>query len=161
MVTMALGGLWHGAAWTFVIWGILHGLLLILHRAFQAFCKPRPGLDATLQGMPGTALRMALTFACVCVTWIFFRATTLASALTVLRQMALPHKGLATPLSSNSFYCLVIIIVVSHVLASPGAWKRVAVRLPAPVLGCGYAAVAILALLLAPDSGKAFIYFQF
>jgi hypothetical protein len=42
-----------------------------------------------------------------------------------------------------------------------GAWKRLAVRLPSPVLGCGYAGVAILALLLAPDSGKAFIYFVF
>jgi alginate O-acetyltransferase complex protein AlgI len=161
MVTMALGGLWHGAAWTFVVWGVLHGLLLIVHRAFQGFCKLRPRLDAALQRLPGTALRIAATFACVCVTWVFFRSTTLASALTVLRRMRLPHKGLAPPLPANSFFWLVAIIVVGHVLASTGAWKRLAVRAPAPVLGCGYGVVAILALVLSPDSGKAFIYFQF
>src|SRR5437763_13647772 len=41
LLTMTLGGLWHGANWTFVIWGLLHGLLLIVHRSFRSFCKPR------------------------------------------------------------------------------------------------------------------------
>jgi alginate O-acetyltransferase complex protein AlgI len=161
MLTMALGGLWHGAAWTFVVWGMLHGLLLIVHRAFQGFCKPRPKLDGLLQTIPGTVLRMVLTFACVCLTWVFFRSTEFGSAMIMLKQMLIRHGGLKPPLPVNSFFWLAGVIVISHVLASTGAWKRLAVRVPAPVLGCGYAVVAILALVLAPDSGKAFIYFQF
>src|SRR5262249_40180763 len=76
LATMALGGLWHGASWTFVVWGILHGILLILHRGFASFCKPRPRLDWLLRSPPGTAVRIGVTFACVCLGWVFFRATT-------------------------------------------------------------------------------------
>src|SRR5947209_14618581 len=54
LVTMTLGGLWHGASWTFIIWGVLHGLLLIGHRFFRAFCEPRPVLQRVLHSIPGT-----------------------------------------------------------------------------------------------------------
>src|SRR5438876_774118 len=57
LATMTLGGLWHGASWTFVVWGILHGVFLIIHRGFQAICKDRPLLDRVLQTPPGTAFR--------------------------------------------------------------------------------------------------------
>jgi hypothetical protein len=53
------------------------------------------------------------------------------------------------------------IVILCHAIAATGVWKRLAVRLPEPLLGCAYAALAILSLVLAPDSGKAFIYFQF
>src|SRR5260370_40520293 len=71
MATMALGGLWHGANWTFVVWGILHGLLLIVHRVFQGFCKRHARVDGLMQSLPGTAVRMVLTFLCVCAGWVF------------------------------------------------------------------------------------------
>jgi len=76
MLTMLLGGLWHGAAWTFVIWGGLHGLALILHREFSRY-----------PGNAGAGFRRGLAWAgpvlCflwVCVTWIFFRAQPLKDA---------------------------------------------------------------------------------
>src|SRR5262249_53393180 len=52
LATMALGGLWHGANWTFVAWGLLHGTLLVVHRGFQRACKPRPWLDGACQSLP-------------------------------------------------------------------------------------------------------------
>lgn len=161
MLTMTLGGLWHGASWTFVVWGVLHGLLLIGHRAFRSFCKPRPRLDNLLQSIPGSALRMALTFLAVCVGWIFFRAQTFAAAATMLHRMVIPHEGLGSPLHNRSLWYTIALVVICHALAYNGAWKRIAVRLPAPVLGFGYAVALTLALVLAPDAGKAFIYFQF
>jgi alginate O-acetyltransferase complex protein AlgI len=161
LVTMVLGGLWHGAAWTFVVWGALHGLLLVAHRGMQSACKVRPRLDALLQSAPGTLLRVAATFGCVCVGWVFFRATTFASAAAVLRRLVLGGSGQAPPLATSNVLVTAGALLACHLLARGGLWKRVAPRLPAPVLGCGYAAALMLALLLAPPAGKSFIYFQF
>jgi alginate O-acetyltransferase complex protein AlgI len=161
MITMTLGGLWHGANWTFVVWGILHGLYLVIHRSFKAFCERRPHLDWWLTTAPGTILRAGLTFMCVCLGWVFFRAQTFASAATVLRRLAVPHIGLPSPLHAHSFWYTVAVVALCHALAQRGLWKRMATRLPAPVMGLGYAVVLTLALLLAPATEKAFIYFQF
>ena len=81
LVTMTLGGLWHGAAWTFVLWGVLHGVFLMVHRSFAALCKRAPLLDRAFQSWVGTVLRIATTFLCVCVAWVFFRAPSLREAL--------------------------------------------------------------------------------
>ena len=77
MLTMLLGGLWHGAAWTFVVWGGYHGLLLVVQRAIS---WPSWTRSATLR-----PARVTLTFLLVCVGWVFFRAGSLAVAGTVLR----------------------------------------------------------------------------
>jgi len=161
LITMTLGGLWHGASWTFVVWGILHGLFLIMHRSFRAFCEKRPRLRTLLQTPVGTLLRVSLTFGCVCVAWIIFRAPTFTLARTMLKQMVWRHGGLAAPLLSGSLWLTVALVVVGHLLAQRGWWNKMAARLPAPMLGFGYAVVLTLALVLAPSSGKAFIYFQF
>ncbi len=77
LATFLLGGLWHGAAWTFVIWGLLHGLAMIVCRRWQ-----RGGLR-----LPGP-LAWALTFLFVTVSWVFFRATSADDAVSMLRAMA-------------------------------------------------------------------------
>jgi alginate O-acetyltransferase complex protein AlgI len=161
LLTMTLGGLWHGASWTFVIWGVYHGLLLIGHKLFQGACKPRPWLDAAFQSWPGTVVRWGLTMLCVMVGWVLFRAETLTAATTLLQQMFLPHAGAAAPLPGFSLWCLLVLMAACHVIGHYRVWDRLALRMPAPALGMGYATTLTLALLLAPASGKAFIYFQF
>jgi alginate O-acetyltransferase complex protein AlgI len=161
MITMVLGGLWHGASWTFVFWGFLHGLLLIAHRTFRDFCQPRPRLAAALEGVPGTALRRAATFLCVALCWVFFRATTFGTALEMLRRMVLPHAGQGPPLPALSLWYTTALFAACYAAAHSGLWKRLSARLPAPVLGLGYAAALSLVLLLAPGMTKSFIYFQF
>src|SRR5262245_16224117 len=86
MITMALGGLWHGANWTYVVWGVLHGLMLVGHRQFRAYCEARPRLDAALQSYPGTAVRVFVTFSCVSLCWVFFRPNW-DQAVTMLERM--------------------------------------------------------------------------
>ena len=84
MATMLLGGLWHGAGWTFVIWGGLHGAYLIIHQAWQAL-RIRLGF-----GDPSAAGRFmgtGLTFIAVVVGWVFFRAQTFHGAISMLRSM--------------------------------------------------------------------------
>ena len=161
IITMGLGGLWHGANWTFVFWGLLHALFLIVHRAFQRLCKRHWRLDWLLQSVPGTAIRVALTASSVCLGWIFFRATTFGAAATILRKLFVPELGLAAPLQEHSVWYTLAVVAVCHALAHFGVWKHLAVRLPSALLGFGYATALTLALVLAPDAGKAFIYFQF
>jgi alginate O-acetyltransferase complex protein AlgI len=161
MVTMTLGGLWHGANWTFVAWGVLHGGLLIGHRVFQDWCKPRPRLDGLLQTIPGTALRMSTTFLLVCIGWVFFRAQTFGDAWEVLRRMAVPHDGRVADLAGQGLWWTVVVVVIAHVVGASGLWQRWSPRVPAPIMGLGYATLLTLALVLAPTGGQAFIYFQF
>lgn len=85
-ITMLLGGLWHGAAWTFVVWGALHGAYLCVNHAWNNFgpkVAPRFAWLANLAGL-------VLTFLAVVVAWVFFRADSLTSALSVLSKMADP-----------------------------------------------------------------------
>ncbi len=88
MITMALGGLWHGAAWTFFIWGVYHGLLLVAHRKLLEICEDAPSFDAFLKSRPGEAASVATTFLLVTLGWVFFRAETFGDALSVFRAMA-------------------------------------------------------------------------
>lgn len=161
-VTMLLGGLWHGASWTFVAWGALHGGLLILHRNFRSWACQRPNIERVLGTRAGWCLRVALTFAVVTAGWVFFRATTFAAAGQVFGRLVQP---LATakgpPLQGLSLWVLLAVLIVAHAVTARGLWRRLSVHLPAPVLGVGYAIVLNLTLLLAPDGGKTFIYFQF
>jgi D-alanyl-lipoteichoic acid acyltransferase DltB (MBOAT superfamily) len=86
LVTMLLGGLWHGAGWTFVLWGGLHGTYLVIHHAWQAMRKYL-GHDLTRNTPAGRVMGVALTFVAVVVGWVFFRASTLESAVVILSGM--------------------------------------------------------------------------
>src|SRR6202011_1739509 len=77
MITMALGGLWHGAAWTFVIWGVLHGLYLCINHVWNNY---GPAIAPRFE-RPARLAAFALTFLSVVVPWVFFRASVLSSAL--------------------------------------------------------------------------------
>ena len=78
LITMLLGGLWHGAAWTFVIWGGLHGLYLAVHKLLLKGRNPDIGIWGNNRlSYLGDILKIMLTFHLVCFTWIFFRASSL------------------------------------------------------------------------------------
>jgi alginate O-acetyltransferase complex protein AlgI len=161
MITMVLGGLWHGASWTFVVWGALHGALLVAHRGVKAAASARPRLEALLASAPGTVLRWGTTTLCVLVGWVFFRSQTFGQALEVLRRLAVPSRGMGPPLHDVGLWGTVAVMAAAHVIGARKLWPALQQRLPSPVLGAGYAAALALALLLAPMTGKAFIYFQF
>jgi alginate O-acetyltransferase complex protein AlgI len=86
MITMLLGGFWHGAAWTFVVWGALHGLYLCINHAWINYGPPIP---ARLQ-KPFGVVASILTFLAVVIAWVFFRADSLNAAFSVLSRMADP-----------------------------------------------------------------------
>jgi D-alanyl-lipoteichoic acid acyltransferase DltB (MBOAT superfamily) len=84
--TMLLGGLWHGAGWTFVIWGALHGLYLAVNHAWRAL--PRARRTDRRRTAIGAGASWALTFLAIVVGWVFFRAPSLGAALSMLSAMA-------------------------------------------------------------------------
>lgn len=86
MATMLLGGLWHGAGWTFVIWGGLHGLYLVVHQIWQAG-RARLGHDLSHASAMSRCLSVMLTFLAVVVGWVFFRATSIDAAFAILSGM--------------------------------------------------------------------------
>jgi alginate O-acetyltransferase complex protein AlgI len=161
LITMTLGGLWHGANWTFVLWGVFHGGLLIGHRLFRGFCQYRPGLDRLMHTLAGKSAGMALTFLCVCAGWVLFRATTFDTAGEIFKRLIAPHGGQGAPMHVTGLLLTIAVVMAAHALTWRKLYQRFLSRLPEPALGFGYAAVLLLALVLAPDSSKPFIYFQF
>ena len=87
MITMLLGGLWHGAGWTFVLWGALHGLYLILNHAWRAARKSL-GHDLNRTTRWGHILSQTVTFTAVVAAWVLFRAETFTGAVNVFKGMA-------------------------------------------------------------------------
>lgn len=97
MITMLLGGLWHGASWNFLIWGGLHGSYLIIN---HAWIKLKTSLNFAPENVPGPYARILstmITFMAVTVAWVFFRAETLAGAANMLQAMTSVGQGQPAP----------------------------------------------------------------
>jgi alginate O-acetyltransferase complex protein AlgI len=162
MIVMTLGGLWHGANWTFVAWGVLHGLYLVVHKLFADACSTRPRVQWLLQTWPGTAARVALTLSCVTAGWVFFRAQTFEGAALFFRGLVVANPlGRSEPMAAWGVGVVVAVVVLCHALGRNNLWLRIADRLPAPVVGMAYALILTMCLVLAPPTGQPFIYFQF
>lgn len=103
MITMVLGGLWHGAGWTFVIWGGLHGVYLLVNHAWRVF-KNAQGKTTSVGSRVAQTLAIATTFLAVAVAWVFFRAESLDSALLIVTTMfgIADHSGFQPVLFSPS-----------------------------------------------------------
>ncbi len=157
MITMLLGGLWHGAAWTFVFWGAFHGGLLALQRlrsTTESETTDEPWLRAVGQ--------RAATFALVCVGWVFFRADSLAVAFSLLSRLV---TGWWT---STEFVTPLVVFVVVGMLALQfwprglGLWLQSGLsRLKPAPLGVVLSLALLVIVILGPPGVAPFIYFQF
>jgi alginate O-acetyltransferase complex protein AlgI len=87
LIVMVIAGIWHGAAWGFVVWGGLHGLALVVHRLVDAGSKNIPALQWFWQSLPGMGVAWLCTQTMVFVTWIFFRVSNLPDALLVVQHL--------------------------------------------------------------------------
>jgi alginate O-acetyltransferase complex protein AlgI len=154
IVTMAALGLWHGAGWTFVVFGIYHGVLLSLERAF-----PFPAWSN--HGFP-RVMRVAWTFMLLCIGLVIFRSSSLATAGLMLARMVHPLTGATLPTAALVAGLLMIgLIFAGHLIGRTKMNRRLELFLPAPALGVGMAIFFLLIQLLIPEQGRPFIYFQF
>ncbi|MEQ1930679.1 MAG: MBOAT family O-acyltransferase [Parvularculaceae bacterium] len=159
MVTMLLGGLWHGASWTFVVWGGLHGLYL----AAERFLRETVPEQEWFKSLWFKAAMAVLTYFLINITWVFFRAQDFGEASTMLASMF----GLAVKPERVLYYNEIIpaLVVVAGMVISH--WRMRATSLEAAVaatprwLIASVLAAMLFMLVITQGSDSAFIYFQF
>ncbi len=168
LLTMLIGGLWHGASWNFVIWGGLHGTYLAAHklltRGRRIGAEPPP---ASAGAWVGYAIGAVVTFHLVCIAWVWFRAQTFASALDYTRGLfqlsgapdtdALLAGGM---LPALAFYALLVVLI------DLPCWYRdreapFTRQHPWFARSLGYASALFVLSFVREGAGDAFIYFQF
>jgi D-alanyl-lipoteichoic acid acyltransferase DltB (MBOAT superfamily) len=155
LITMLLGGIWHGAAWKFVAWGAMHGAALVAERALFGSRVPKP------RTMSGRILSTLFVFHIVCLAWVFFRADSFDTVLIYLGAMAKFTPGItqATP-----FTVTLIALGLATQFVPADSSRRIARGLaawPSWALAAGAGLGAICIDALGPDGVAPFIYFQF
>ena len=168
MATMILGGLWHGAAWNFVIWGCYQGALLSLNRELRRWIQARPALDAWMQTRVGTMARWMATMYCVLLGWVIFRVTDGAKLAAAVRSfvvfdgsISLSGIGLGNGLAMISLIAA-IVFVVGHTLTQlKPAWPEQLGHKPTPAITLGYVLLGMLLFFAWPAQQAPFVYFQF
>ncbi len=154
MLTMLLGGLWHGASWNFVVWGGLHGVALALHRTWS---KKKPSFS-----LPAIepVVSIAFTFWFVCVCWILFRAQNFADAWHGIQAFAfLQSPGTQTlPLS---WFLLFAVLYLAHMLAAKLRHREQPLRVPNWAFAFAYGVLFALSFAFMRVDHPPFIYFQF
>lgn len=162
--TMLLGGLWHGASWTFVIWGAYHGFLLITHRMLEPWLQRIPE-PAGAWGRRGWFwVKMIFFFHLICIGWLFFRAGSISQAWAMMAGLA------ALPLSWNGGSMIEVLTPLA-----PFLWLLVLVQIvcfaqkklqavldwPIAMRAAFYVLVFYSMVIYGAENGKEFIYFQF
>ena len=159
IVTMLIGGLWHGAAWTFVMWGLLHGVGLAAVRMIEGL-RRRRGLTRRSSGW-SRILGVALTFHFVCFTWVFFRADTIEGAAQIIRQVFAFTGGMSN--LTPPVALVMVLGFISHWLPERlyvGATGGF-IRLPSPAQACVLFALAVGLYFVASSDIAPFIYSRF
>ncbi len=147
MITMLLGGLWHGAAWTFVFWGAYHGVLLALYRRF----------GARWDALPPLAQRAGMFFL-VIVGWTFFRAETFSHALALLGRMLVPHAGVEPAGAGLLLAALVVCAAFAHF--GPNTFEIRHRWQPAPAWAMATLLIGCIIRIYGGEKSP-FLYFQF
>ncbi|GHU59651.1 alginate O-acetyltransferase [Spirochaetia bacterium] len=188
LITFLISGLWHGAAWHFVFWGLLHGLFQIIERSIPE------RINAALNKVP--ALRVCITFLLVCFAWIFFRAGSLPDAFLIVRKLAslpgewagylaeLPKRGIVNtvraafqlgagnqgithPITGFGMVALAFSVLSIVILIVADAWSRNTtgtsriMRLPPVMRWAGYYALILIIIFNWAVDSSQFIYFTF
>ena len=162
MLTMLLGGLWHGASWTFVVWGGLHGIYLAVHRLFARRAGPGAQPDRPTPAVV-KVLKMIVTFHLVGLTWIFFRSPDFATAGTYVQRLltwapSAHHLSWLDPATIPPVFILLALDTVQYRADD----QLVCLRWPWVVRGCCYAVLLLALLVWGSGAVNApFIYFQF
>lgn len=163
IITMFLGGLWHGASWNFVLWGVLHGVALAVHKFWMS-------LTGRKKGEQSHGIRrffgVIVTFHFVCFCWIFFRNADFATSVDMLRQIFTVFRPQLLPQLLAGYWEVFALMGLGYVLHFlPDSWERACTKtvIRLPLLGKAVLMIALIYLVIQMKSSdiQPFIYFQF
>jgi D-alanyl-lipoteichoic acid acyltransferase DltB (MBOAT superfamily) len=176
MVVFLLSGLWHGASWSFVLWGAWHGFWVALQSSLARFLPPHDSTNIYSKALSvlGRSVGTLLTLQIVVIGWVFFRAATLANAALILRKIAtdLLHGSFAlggavraeTGLSSSELYVGItfvsLMLFVQALARTPLGTKISTIRSLWPRAVAAYSLLAVITIC-GKFTAQQFIYFQF
>ncbi len=156
LIVMGLGGLWHGANWTFVAWGILHGTYLAIEHLAEPWIRRIPPF--LRQARAARVVAAIATFHLVCIGWVFFRSRSVSAALSMTAAMLLPN-GMSVNFNAPAMIYLPI-GALAIIAALITAGRNVTARVPAWAWGATAAVMLFLTITTWGDSNE-FIYFRF
>ena len=158
MLTMLIGGLWHGAGWTFVVWGGIHGTGLM----FERWRRERPGYVAPPDTFRRRTIERLVTFQVVCVAWVFFRADTFQTAREMLTGL-FTDWGSPSPLVTSGVLLAIAVGIGSQYLPARFPYQVMERFGRLPVVGQAFVLALALTVTnaLGPEGVAPFIYFRF
>lgn len=161
IVTMVLGGLWHGASWNFVFWGALHGGALAIHKAWTAW-NPLAGLNENPAfRLVWSVASRVLTLGVVLLGWIFFRAQTWAGAIEYVSRLIAWVSDGTRFLSPYILAAVAAVFLVHLIVPKDRNWAHEIPERSLPVRGLAYATLLFMLVCLGATDSAPFIYFQF
>ena len=163
IITMFLGGLWHGASWNFVLWGMFHGVALALHKAWMTIIGRKKGEES--HGVR-RFLGVIITFNFVCFCWIFFRNADIHNSMDMLGQIFTTFRPQLFPQLLEGYWRVFALMALGFLLHfAPDSWENAVCRgvIRLPFLGKALLMVAMIYLVIQMKSSEIqpFIYFQF
>lgn len=170
VAVMLLSGLWHGAGWTFIIWGAMHAIMSVTNNYWRVFRERVLGHDLTRSTFLGRGLSIALTFTCVVFCWVFFRATSLQGATTMTQAMLSPDQStLITEFVARkliwsgllALLCVVWLLPNTYDMTKPSHWARWKPNTFWLVLAVSAMTIGSVAMLYGVNTVNEFLYFNF
>jgi len=163
-LTMLLGGLWHGAAWTFIVWGAYQGLLLIVHRLLQPLLAKGPKPKTLFGQRLWVFVRMAFFFQLVCLGWLIFRATSMAQLFDMLHGLFFNFNLVSGVGLKSSLLAMLSVLWILVIIQMFQYWKddlHVIYTSPTWIKALVYVAMYLCVMSIETRGGNEFIYFQF
>lgn len=157
-LTMLLGGLWHGASWTFVVWGLLHGIYLVIEKLLNMLVPDRPLWHTRV----AKCIQWLITYIAVCFAWVFFRAESFGRAWEICRSMMGLSGNFTLEFSkSKTVYVIVAVTISLHIYLRNRSLEYLAARAPSFMRAVAVSAMIATTILALNGGEHAFIYFQF
>ena len=163
IITMFLGGLWHGASWNFVLWGMMHGVALAAHKCWMTLTGRKKGTES--HGIH-RFFGVLVTFHFVCFCWIFFRNAEFSTSMDMLKQIFTTFRPQLFPQLVEGYWEVFALMALGYLLHFvPDSWERACTKtvIRLPLLGKAVLMLAVIYLVIQMKSSEIqpFIYFQF
>lgn len=170
VMVMLLSGLWHGAGWTFIIWGGLHALMSVINNYWRVFRERWLGHDLEKPTVPGKLLAIAITFICVVFCWVFFRAETLSGAMIIVTAMLKPdvaslvsewdkHTTAASMIAA--MLGVIWLLPNSYEMSNSGRWFSWQPTIAWLVIALAFMTAGSMVMLYSGNVVSEFLYFNF